>query len=345
MSEPKPLISVVVPVYNVEKYLERCVLSIMAQSYNHLQIILVDDGAKDSSGEICDRLSASDSRISVFHTQNGGLSAARNYGMTHVEGDYVLFVDSDDFIGRDHISNLWQAMESSPDVNLAVTSFTCFYDDQEEVEAKPTNAEERVLSPVEAFSIAIGSVTEALFQEYAWGKLYSKELFPLLKYPVGKLYEDRYVFYKVALQATAVAYENKNDYFYLRDRKGSITNNVDLRHLDCLRATEEILEYTRLNKPEAYPFVLKRYFSELLSYFGIVSQAKNAEISDELYRTILSYRKEVLSSEIAPLSTKLGYTSTFFGRHICELAILLNNSRAKAIEDVKRWLAIHKNNR
>lgn len=340
MTTSNPLISIVVPVYNVEGYLRKCVNSISSQSYDNLQIILIDDGSTDQSGSICDDLSAADPRILVFHTPNQGLSGARNYGMKQVTGDYVLFVDSDDYIGIDHVDNLHKALLSNPGTELAITGRTSFFDGQEKVKAKQADEPGRVLPPAEALSIAIGSTDSTLFREHAWGKLYHKTLYPLLEFPIGKLYEDRYVFYKVVLNSSLIAYENSNDYFYLADRSGSIMNNVSLRHFDCLKATEEMLEYTQGSCPEAYPYVLKRYYSELLSYFGVANQLKETSISDELFSIIKSFRSDVLTSSATHLSTKIAYAISYLGKYPLEAAVKINNRLAAAVDQKERKAAI-----
>ena len=121
--EDKPLISVVVPVYNVQQFLNKCVISIIKQSYSNLQIILVDDGSTDNSGSQCDKLALQDKRIIVVHKTNGGLSSARNEGMKKVSGEYVTFVDSDDFIGRCFIENLLNAARIK-NAKIAITGLT-----------------------------------------------------------------------------------------------------------------------------------------------------------------------------------------------------------------------------
>lgn len=110
-SKSFPLISVIIPVYNVQQYLRECVSSVLAQVYSNLEIILIDDGSTDESGKLCDELALSDERISVFHKTNGGLSRARNYGVEHCHGDWILFVDSDDYVSPVYVEALWTAVE------------------------------------------------------------------------------------------------------------------------------------------------------------------------------------------------------------------------------------------
>ena len=123
MAESNPLISVIIPVYNVAKYVRRCIESVERQTYQSLEVILVDDGSTDDSGKICDELEDEFDNITVFHTANSGLSAARNFGMNHISGDYVVFVDSDDAIGMWHIAHLYETLKNY-NTHIAVTGYT-----------------------------------------------------------------------------------------------------------------------------------------------------------------------------------------------------------------------------
>lgn len=341
MKNTTPLISVIVPVYNVEKYVKKCINSIIQQSYSNLQIILVDDGSTDSSGNICDDMQKLDARIEVYHIDNSGLSGARNYGMKHIKGDYLVFVDSDDYIGRLHIENLHNALVQNPKAHLAVTSYTRFYDGQARIEPLPAAQPCCSLKPIEALAIATGISNTSFFQEYAWGKLYDKTLFPLIVFPEGKLYEDRYVCYKIILHSESIAYENSNDYFYLCDRSGSITNSRNLQHLDCLHATESMMDYTKCSFPDAYPIAYARYCSELFSFFGLAVSEHNDELADTLYFKILSTRKDAISCPTVHASTKFGFLLTYFGRSACKIAIAINDGAISAIKAIKKRKTLH----
>lgn len=340
MSLSEPLVSIVVPVYNVERYLARSIQSIKNQTYHNLQIILIDDGATDSSGTICDVQAATDNRIEVFHSENQGVAEARNLGLKHVRGEYLIFVDPDDFVGPEHVNNLFKAITSSPNSLLAVTGGTRFYNDQKTINAQQGGAPNHALSPVEAFAISIGSSTTPLFFEYPWGKIYKKELFPLMHYPKGRLFEDRYVNYKTMLNAHIVVYENSNDYFYLCDRPDSITNSVDLSHLDCLQATREMLDYANREHPEASPYVFKRYCGELVYFYGLASKFNDAKIENELYEEIIDIRKEVLSSKHSRLSTKIGYASSYLGKWFFKSAIYISDACLEAVAKRRKKSAL-----
>lgn len=176
IAESNPLISVIVPVYNVAKYVRRCIESVERQTYQSLEVILVDDGSTDGSGRICDELEGEFDNITVFHTANQGLSAARNFGMKHISGDYVVFVDSDDAIGMQHIAHLYETLNKY-DTHIAVTGYT---------EVEESNISSRNDDLDSSFITSVMEVDEAInesvklngdFASHAWAKIMIKKCF------------------------------------------------------------------------------------------------------------------------------------------------------------------------
>lgn len=219
MSETKDeMISVIVPVYKVEKYLKRCVNSIISQTYENLEIILVDDGSPDKCGEMCDKYAQQDSRIKVIHKENGGLSDARNAGLEIYKGNYVVFVDSDDWIDSDMIETLYKVLKDNG-ADIAECSYRNLFCDciKEETEC---NAE-----------IVVGDAKFALesmldwkyFKPNAWNKLYSRKVISNVRYPKGKLHEDEFTTYKYMYNAEKLVYVDVSKYNYDRRRTDSIT--------------------------------------------------------------------------------------------------------------------------
>lgn len=259
------LVSVVIPVYNVREYLDTCLESVCGQTYRRMQIILVDDGSTDGCGDACERWALSDARIEVVHSVNSGLSAARNLGMESVEGDYVLFVDSDDMLGPKHVEHLLRTTLGSdnPEATVSVTGFTAV---GESAPMEVRNGVENVhASPIETAEAISASVTVGeRFAAHAWGKLYPKSLFPLLRYPVGRFYEDQYVTYKVFLGADCIIYEDADDYLYRVGRPGSISVGERARNLDYLDAIRETLLCVRDVCPDSVPSVEARYLGALV---------------------------------------------------------------------------------
>lgn len=216
--EKKPLISVIVPVYNVEEYLPRCVDSILAQTYENLEVILVDDGTKDNAGLLCDQYAQKDARIKVIHKTNGGLSSARNAGIDIAKGDYLAFVDSDDWIEPDAYEVMMAAAQKY-DVKLVCAGR---YDmDSEQGEKIPGLCPEKE-EVIRGTELVRRMFTWNHIDSAAWDKLYHRDLFREIRYPVGRVCEDVPTTYKIALDAGNVAMCPKPIYNYFH-RPGSIT--------------------------------------------------------------------------------------------------------------------------
>ena len=319
------LVSVVVPVYNVEKWLDRCVRSILDQTYKNLQIILVDDGSTDRSGDKCEKWANLDSRVEVLHRTNGGLSAARNTGMAAVKGDYVLFVDSDDAIGMRHVANLMEAASvANADTVVAVTG-------SKEVQGADAPARESVsrpsfseLSPGEA---VIASVTFGeRFAAYAWGKLYPRKLYPLLEYPVGKYYEDQYVTYKVFLGADAIVYEDADDYWYTVDRNESISNSVRIHQLDYLDGIRETLWNVKEICPDAVDAVYLRYLISLGGCLKISASEADRRIYDDLFSEAVRNRSDALAMSSLGVKVRGQFLFTYLGKRLSRALFRLHDS-------------------
>ena len=230
------LISIIVPVYNVEKYLKKCVYSILNQSYKNLEVILVNDGSTDNSGKICDELSREDSRINVYHKDNGGLSDARNYGVAKANGEYVGFVDSDDYIDQYMYENLYKAIRKY-NTQIAECGITRVY----------KNNKLRPHYDGEEYSLVVdreGYLKEYLENRKVYGaavcKLLSIDLAKVLKFPDGKVYED--VFYTLELLKKVDKYTLiSGNYYYYYIRGNSITTKTfSSRDMDYIEIIDKI---------------------------------------------------------------------------------------------------------
>lgn len=207
MSRAGKLVSVIVPVYNVENYLDKCIESLIKQKYDNIEIILVDDGSTDRCGSICDKAAEFDSRIKVLHQKNKGLSEARNVGIKCARGEYICFVDSDDYVEESFIERMIEAVEDGIDV--VVCGFN---------ESYPEN---KIISGEEATIKLL--IQQDNMDIVAWNKMYKKILFRNIQFPVGKKYEDNLTTYKLLSKAKAVSYIAKPLYHYI-ERTGSITS-------------------------------------------------------------------------------------------------------------------------
>ena len=229
-------VSVVVPIYNVEKYLERCIKSIVQQTYSNLEIILVDDGSRDASSKMCDIWEKKDKRIKVIHKMNGGLSDARNVGIDEATGDYLFFVDSDDWIETVTVEKLLKELHRT-DSDISCCGIKKVYEDG--YSERMTDEQERVLNQYQALREYL---TENNICTVAWNKLYKSELFNGLRYPKGRLNEDEFLTYKLLMQANKVCYTPNEMYNYFQ-RANSIMNSMSaIKNLDVVDAWLERID-------------------------------------------------------------------------------------------------------
>ena len=224
----KPLLTVVIPVYNVEKYLKRCIDSILVQEWKHYDILLVDDGSSDDSPKICDDYAKAYDFISVIHKENGGLSEARNTGISNAEGDYLYFPDSDDWIEPNTFSDLAEVIESD---QYDIISFNREFVRSEDDIIKSDSKQSKRLTGKEALleMFSYGFITG-----FANDKIYKKSLFTRdnIQFPIGKYYEDLGTNYKLFLLAEKVYATNQKYYHYLIDNPDAITKSWNEQKLE-----------------------------------------------------------------------------------------------------------------
>ena len=239
------LISVIVPVYRTEAYLDRCIESIVDQTYTNLEIILVDDGSPDRCPQMCDEWARRDTRIRVIHKKNGGLSDARNAGMAAATGEYIGFVDSDDWIKPDMFRLLYEKMEQMQS-DIAACGVEMVWEDGTPPR-RLTKAGSCVLEAEEAMRAVI---EESWIKAPVWYKLYRTELVRSIPFPVGKCHEDVFWTYQAVGRAKRVAVFDTTCYHYLQ-RAGSIMDEgFSLKRLDALEAKVNRLRFIERNNPE-----------------------------------------------------------------------------------------------
>lgn len=219
MSNACPLISVIVPVYNTEKYLHKCIDSIIHQSYRNLEIIIVDDGSTDSSPAICDEYKGLDKRVIVIHKKNGGLSSARNAGIDEAHGEYLSFIDSDDYIDQRMLEELYKAV-SKIDADISICNYQNVYeDDYDGKRYVNPKIEGCSLTPFEAIDKSCNLKQVHLI--VAWNKLYKRSLFRNIRYAEGYIHEDEIIIHRLYGECEKIAVIPDRLYFYLH-RNGSI---------------------------------------------------------------------------------------------------------------------------
>lgn len=289
-----PLISIIVPVYKVEEYLDKCVESIICQSYKNLEIILVDDGSPDNCPALCDAYAEKESRIRVVHKTNGGLSDARNAGIQIATGEYIGFVDADDWIDQDMYETLIKAIiDNKADISEIGVKY-CFSDRTEYQKADAIH----VLNKQELLAAFLDR--SLLIQGCVWGKLYRAEIVKKVMFPVGRLHEDGYFTYQALYQADRYVLLDVCRYNYRQNRPGSIMAAASMGNpkslqdiLDAFeernRFFEENEEYLLAEKAKAY------YYKTLVSeYQNAKRGCYNQDVTNELGQKIRKLNKDIL---------------------------------------------------
>lgn len=238
-----PLISIVIPIYKVESLLQRCVDSVIGQSYKNIEVILVDDGSPDRCGEMCDKYASQYENVKVLHQKNQGLSAARNAGVRMAKGEYIGFVDSDDYIDLDMYQNLWNAV-STFDASIAVCGIIDYYENTGE---KRTyfDGKMHVMGQQQAIKCVLTNMGNV--SPHSVTKLYKKDILEKHPFPIGKLYEDVYTIIKFFMETEKVAVVSKGLYYYCHRSDSIVESTFNKRDMDLKNAWDQnrnlIMEY------------------------------------------------------------------------------------------------------
>ena len=306
-----PLISLVVPIYNVEEYLRKCVDSLLEQSYPNIEIVLVDDGATDNCPQICDEYGTKDARIRVLHKKNGGLADARNYGAAHAKGDYISFIDSDDYVSKDYAAYLYGILKKYQ-ADIAVCGLTVVWDDfyqrKESSRSECLDTEEalRRMCYFRGFGVS------------ACSKLYSREMILKYPYPVGKLHEDLATTYKIIGSCERIAYGSREIYFY-RQRLNSIMHEpLEEKHLYGITAANEMLSYIEAHFPNSVQAAhcrcarkIYEFMPRVMTKGGYRSDAKNFHFLQTELKKHISYvlrdKNTLVLFKIRYIGMMLGY--------------------------------------
>ena len=299
MAEENEKISIIVPVYNVEKYLPRCVDSLIQQTYSNIEIILVEDGATDSSDAICDTYQKKDSRIKVIHKKNGGLSDARNKGIEIATGEYVACVDSDDYVTSDMYEILLKNLKET-NSDISIGNYKMIANEENRKEDRTYHYD--VIEDKTAMMVNL--LEHPCIQNYAWNKLYKRELFDNVYYPYGKKMEDLGTTYLLFDKCHKIVYTKDIVYYYYQ-REDSIVNKKNLSLvLDKLELTLQRYSYLK----EKYPEILqidKDMVMTCVSTHQYVYQNKETKaLKDQnVINAYQLYRKVIKTYGVAKLTT------------------------------------------
>ena len=282
-------ISVIIPIYKVEPYLRQCLDSVIGQTYQNLEIICVDDGSPDRCGEICEEYAQKDTRIRVIHRENGGLSAARNTGIEASTGQYICFVDSDDFVTETFVEYLYGLIKKY-DAEIAVCPLFRLVSEQKE-NSMPDGFEGG-MSPEEALSYIF------LHAEYvgvfAWNKIYHRNLFSSIRYPEGKYYEDSGTTYRLFLASNWIAIGKEPKYYYRIARAGQITSSGGEKKLDKIEFLYQMKECFLSQCPQIMEAYEQFMLMSLIDIYASVIDDKISRETCELVKLDLLSEKSFI---------------------------------------------------
>lgn len=299
------LVSVIIPVYNVADYLQQIIDDLVQQELNDFEVLLIDDGSTDGSGNLCDSIaSQSPLRVRVIHQKNGGLSAARNKGIEEAKGRYLTFIDPDDRITSDFLSYLLALIQKS-NCSMSVCSHMIVRGGKKSLGTD--NSVKYDIVPADSF--IEGLLYHKRFDTSAWAKMYDEQLFGDVRFPVGTLYEDLGTTYKLAIKAEKICVGNQANYFYLiRDK--SITNaKFSNNQLDFIEVTQQM----KSEVDKLYPALISATAERLVfSYISTLTKTFNSQQNKDLKAVqvklvdfIIKNKKDIINNSKSSIRDKL----------------------------------------
>ena len=287
-------VSVIIPIYNIQKYIDRCILSVINQTYSNIEIILVNDGSIDNSGKICDNYSKIDNRITVIHKKNGGLSSARNSGLDIASGDYILFVDGDDYIHESAIEILIEKAITN-NADIVHFNFNAVDEDGNQIKIKNKDLDDNKI--LDSYQTLYSYIKEYKVKVMSWSKLYKAELFKNLRFDEGYVYEDELIFPKVVSNSVINYTINDKLYYYVQApnsiTKSSLTENK-------VESKKYLINFWEKFYIDKYPELIKYvYIAICFICVGTIKEIKKSnqfskEYKIQIYPNIYNYKKEKL---------------------------------------------------
>lgn len=296
----KPLISIVLPIYNVSAYLPRCMDALFKQTYKNIEILMIDDGSKDNSGELCDQYAKEDPRVVVFHKENGGLSDARNYGIKRATGEYITCIDPDDDVDIDYVEYLYMLLEKY-DTKMSICQLRVSFENGK-IKDNGYKGDEELSAEFCLERMLYHDVIDTT----ACAKLYHKSLFENIEYPFGKLFEDIGTTYALMMECDgiAVGYETKYSYMI---RDGSIvTSEFNIKKLDLLEMTDKMAADVLVVYPSLQSAVQRRrVYARLSTLNQMLDTESCSQEKAEIIEFIKANRKNIISDPRAPKRDKI----------------------------------------
>lgn len=312
MNRYSSLVSIIVPIYNVEKYLKRCLDSILSQSYKNIEIILIDDGSKDNSGLICDNYAAIDKRVKVIHQKNSGVSVARNVGLAHSKGEYIAFVDSDDYISQSFVEkSILNMLENKSDIII----FNFIEDHGNKTVKRPLKIE----NCRDYKDFLVGILWDHI-PSYPWNKFYKRYLWDNVKYPENMNFEDLAIMPEIFLKANNICYIDEYLYYYNCCNNNSITNRISSKNKYGMFISFynrcKIVESMKLNNIKEY--CMCRSVKSAVTAYGL--NTYDEELLDEQIKILREYLKNIDISKLKiGIKYKILYYSIFKDSILCRI--------------------------
>lgn len=325
-----PKISIVVPVYNCEKYISNCINSILEQSFKDFELILVDDGSSDRSFEICESFAKKDNRVRAIHQPNSGVSRARNRGLDEAKGEYIGFVDGDDCVDKEMYERLYKNLADN-NADISICGIVNYF-------VKKDGTTEKVRqSPVDGFWIFSGeqalkeALQSRLYSVNPVNKLFKRELFDKLRYPEGKISEDAFLIPVVISKAGKVVYDSKPMYYYLRRENSITTSNFSDSGWDVVEAYKNHLNMVSEKFPNLKKVAKFRYLWAYTYVIDKIMLSENSENYLEDFKKAFNFiKKNILQIIFNPyfsLKRKIAVMVLLINKKIYKKMIMTVNKR------------------
>lgn len=304
-----PLVSIIIPVYNVEKYVGRCLDSIIHQTYSPIEVIIVNDGSEDRSIEICSKYSKEYDWIKIIFQRNQGQAAARNHGLQYAKGEFVTFVDSDDFVSEDYVEFLVN-IQTKYQADVSIGGFQYIYEDSISKKTRSKQYQEILFDREEAikrlnYTIGFGAM--------CWAKLYRKSLLINNPFPEGQIYEDLAVLYKIFYDSNKIVFGNKTIYYWVQRSGSTMRSQFDEKHLVALTATRNQIEFMRERLPEAIQSAKARHVAKVIELMAIALKSKESYCAYKELKNEMDFYSELLKDDRFKLSLKIRMVSIQIG--------------------------------
>lgn len=300
MKKSCPEISIILPIYNVEKYLDNCMDSLFNQTYSNFEVIMVDDGSTDGCADICNKYMEMDKRVRVYHKKNGGLSDARNFGIEKAMKDYITCIDPDDYVDEDYLEYL-VFLISKYETKMAICQHRVVFDNGK-IRDYGANGDEMI----ESSKCIERMLYHDIIDTSAWGKLYHKSLFDNVQYPKGKIFEDIGTTYLLMLQCEKIAVGYQSKYNYIFHDNSIVNSKFKISKLDMIEMTDKMATDVLQKYPDMKDAVMsRRVYSRISTLNQMINEKGYLNIKKQLMTFIYDNAQCVLKNKKVPKRDKI----------------------------------------